>query len=37
VPYPPYVIKYAIENYTMHDSGNYRYKDSVYRQLGYKI
>jgi len=33
----PKKVKMAIENYAMHDSGNYRYKDSVYRQLGYKI
>ena len=35
VPYSPFIIKHAIEQYEMHDSGNYHYKDSVYQQLGY--
>lgn len=35
VPFSPQIIKYAIENYKMHDSGNYHYKPEVYRQLGY--
>lgn len=36
VPYSPQIIKYAIENYKMHDSGNYYYKSEVYQQLGYR-
>lgn len=35
VPYSPKVIAYALENYKMKESGNYHYKDEVYRQLGY--
>ncbi len=35
VPFSPKIIKYAIENYKMHDSGNYNDKDVVYKQLGY--
>jgi len=35
VPFSPYIIKYALENYTMHESGDYYYQDSVYRKLGY--
>lgn len=35
VIFSPAIIKYAIENYQMHDSGNYNYKDSLYRSLGY--
>ena len=35
VPFSPYIIKYALENYKMHDSGNYYYKDEVYNKLGY--
>ncbi len=35
IPFSPKVIGYAIENYSMHDDNdNYRYKDSVYKQLG---
>lgn len=35
VPYSPKIIAYALENYQMKDSGNYSYKDEVYRKLGY--
>jgi len=35
VPFSPYIIKHALENYSMHDSGNYYYKPEVYKQLGY--
>jgi hypothetical protein len=35
VPYSPKIIAYALENYKMKESGNYYYKDEVYRQLGY--
>ena len=35
VPFSPKIIKYAIENYKMHDSDNYYYPDSVYKSLGY--
>ncbi len=36
VSYSPYIIKYAIENYKMHnDSDNYHYKPETYKQLGY--
>jgi len=35
VPFSPAIVSYAIQNYTMHESGAYHYKDSVYKQLGY--
>jgi hypothetical protein len=35
VPFSTKIIKYAIENYEIKDSGNYHYKDSVYEKLGY--
>jgi len=35
VPFSPHIIKYALENFKMHDSGNYYYKDEVYNKLGY--
>lgn len=35
VPFSPKIIKYALENYKMHDSGNYHYKAEVYKNLGY--
>ena len=35
VPFSPHLIKYALENFKMHDSGNYYYKDEVYNKLGY--
>jgi hypothetical protein len=35
VSFSPYIIKYALENYKMHEKGNYYYPDEVYRKLGY--
>jgi len=35
VAFSPYIIKYALENYKMHEDSNYYYKDEVYRKLGY--
>lgn len=35
VPYSPQIIAYALQNYTMNKSGNYLFKDEVYRKLGY--
>ncbi len=35
VPYSPKIIKYALENYKMNDSGNYHYTEKTYTQLGY--
>lgn len=35
VPFSPHIIKYALENYTMHEKDNYNYKDEVYKKLGY--
>jgi len=35
VPYSPQIIAYALENYKMHDSDDYYYKDEVYTKLGY--
>ncbi len=35
VPFSPKIIQYALENYQMHDSSDYYYKDEVYRKLGY--
>ena len=37
MPFSPYIIKHAIENYKMHNSGNYHYNESVYRKFGYKV
>ena len=37
VPFSPQIIAYALQNYKMHDKGNYEYKDSVYRSLGYDV
>lgn len=37
VPFSPAVVAYALEHYAMHESGNYLYKDSVYRALGYDV
>lgn len=34
VSFSPSIIKYALENYEMHDSSNYYYRDSVYKSLG---
>lgn len=35
VPFSPYIIKYALENYTMRENSNYVYKDEVYKRFGY--
>lgn len=35
VPFSPYIVRYAIENYRMHDSNNYHYPDDIYSRLGY--
>lgn len=35
IPFSPYIIKYALENYKMHEGSNYWYKDEVYKELGY--
>lgn len=35
VPFSPYIIKYALENYKMDESDNYYYKDEVYRKFSY--
>ncbi|MHB8278994.1 MAG: TIR domain-containing protein [Candidatus Humimicrobiaceae bacterium] len=35
VPFSPYIIKYALENYIMENQSNYFYKDEIYKQLGY--
>jgi hypothetical protein len=36
VPFSPIIIKYALENYSMHkDNDNYHYKDEIYSKLGY--
>lgn len=36
VSFSPKVIKHALENYKMRDSGNYIYPDSLYSNLGVK-
>lgn len=35
IPLSPYIIKYALENYKMHENSNYYYPDEVYRKLRY--
>jgi hypothetical protein len=35
VPFSPKIIKYALENYKMHEDNNWHYKDKVYKRLGY--
>ena len=35
VPFSPYIIRYALEHYVMHNSRNYEYRDEVYKKLGY--
>lgn len=37
VPFSPKIIKYTLENYEMKESGNYHYKDKVYKELGYDV
>lgn len=36
IPFSPYIIKYAIDNYSMNKAGNYSYKNEVYKKLGYE-
>jgi hypothetical protein len=36
VPFSPDIVGYALKNYKMKSEGNYQYKDSVYKELGYK-
>jgi MTH538 TIR-like domain (DUF1863) len=35
VPFGAKIVAYALENYEMKDSGNYRYNESFYEKLGY--
>lgn len=35
VPFSPKIVAYALENYKMHDRGDWHYVDEVYKQLGY--
>ena len=35
VPYSPQIIAYTLENYKMQASGDYHYKDELYKKLGY--
>lgn len=35
VPFSPYIIQHALENYEMNEDGNYYYPDHVYKELGY--
>lgn len=35
VPFSPKIIGYSLENYKMHESGAYYYKDEIYQQLSY--
>jgi len=35
VPFSPYIIKYALETYKMHENNNYYYPEGVYKELGY--
>jgi len=35
IPFSPYIIKYALKNYKMHEGSNYNYNDKVYKKLGY--
>ena len=37
VPFSPQIVAYALENYQMHEDGNYYYKNHIYRQLGYDV
>lgn len=34
VSFRPKIIAHALENYSMHDKGNWNYPDSVYQKLG---
>lgn len=35
VSFSPKIVAYALENYQMHDRGDWHYVDEVYKQLGY--
>lgn len=35
VPFSPKIIQYALEHYIKKDSGNWYYKDEIYKSLGY--
>ncbi len=35
VPFSPKIVAHAIKNYTMNEDGNWSYKESVYKRLGY--
>ena len=35
VPFSPTIVNYAINNYKMNNNGNYSYKESLYKELGY--
>jgi MTH538 TIR-like domain (DUF1863) len=36
VPFSPKIVAHALTNWKMEAKGNWRYKDEVYQQLGYK-
>jgi MTH538 TIR-like domain (DUF1863) len=36
VPFSPKIVAHALTNWKMEAQGNWRYKDEVYQQLGYK-
>lgn len=35
VPFSAKIIAYALDDYKMHESGNYQYKDEIYQKLNY--
>lgn len=35
VPFSPKIVGYALENFKMHDKGNWHYPDEAYKKLGY--
>jgi hypothetical protein len=37
VPYSPQIIAHALENASKQKSGDWEFKDDVYRQLGYQL
>jgi hypothetical protein len=36
VPFSPKIVAHALTNWKMEAQGNWRYKDEIYQQLGYK-
>lgn len=36
VPFSPKIVGYALENFKMHDKGNWYYPDEFYKNLGYE-